>query len=73
MQNELMEQAPGAMDRSLRRDDLTLLAIAAGMAVTHIATNGRYGFHRDELQTLRTELLRINPYGRVCPICICSR
>ena len=56
MQNQLIEQAPGQMDRSLRYDDLTLLAIAAGMAVVHIATNSRYGFHRDELQTLSDAL-----------------
>lgn len=29
-----------------------LLAIAAAVAMLHIATNGRYGFHRDELQFL---------------------
>ena len=35
------------------RDDLAvLLAIAAMVALVHLLTNGRYGFHRDELQTL---------------------
>lgn len=29
-----------------------LLALSAAMALLHVATNGRYGFHRDELQFL---------------------
>ena len=29
-----------------------LLGIAAAIAILHLATNGRYGFHRDELQFL---------------------
>jgi hypothetical protein len=31
---------------------LPVLAIAAAIAVLHLVTNGRYGFHRDELQFL---------------------
>jgi 4-amino-4-deoxy-L-arabinose transferase-like glycosyltransferase len=35
------------------RSDLgVLLLVAAARMVLHIATNGQYGFHRDELQTL---------------------
>src|SRR5271169_4120601 len=35
------------------RSDLGLLVIvAAARLILHIATNGQYGFHRDELQTL---------------------
>ena len=56
MQNELIEQPLGQTDRLPRREDLILLAIASGMAVVHIATNSRYGFHRDELQTLSDAL-----------------
>lgn len=38
---------------ALRRADLAiLLAIAAVIAALHLLTNGRYGFHRDELQFL---------------------
>jgi Dolichyl-phosphate-mannose-protein mannosyltransferase len=34
----------------------TLAGIAGAMALVHIATNGRYGFHRDELQTVSDAL-----------------
>ena len=37
---------------SARADLLALLGIAAAFAIGHILTNGRYGFHRDELQFL---------------------
>ncbi len=37
---------------STRGDVLTLCAIALGMVILHVATNGRYGFHRDEFQVL---------------------
>jgi 4-amino-4-deoxy-L-arabinose transferase-like glycosyltransferase len=37
---------------SERGDFLALGAIALGVAILHILTNGRYGFHRDELQVL---------------------
>jgi hypothetical protein len=43
--------AQGEVRRS-QRDSLWLLAIATVIALLHIATNGRYGFHRDELQSL---------------------
>ncbi len=35
-----------------RRDTAVLLAIAGVVAVLHLLTNNRYGFHRDELQFL---------------------
>src|SRR5438309_2233660 len=35
-----------------RADTLALLGIAAIIAVVHLLTNNRYGFHRDELQVL---------------------
>lgn len=35
-----------------RNDRILLLSIAVAFALFHILTNGRYGFHRDELQFL---------------------
>lgn len=46
-------QEPGtARAADPRIDNAVLFAIAAAAAILHIATNGRYGFHRDELQFL---------------------
>jgi 4-amino-4-deoxy-L-arabinose transferase-like glycosyltransferase len=50
------EQQHAALTRDTRNstsgDVFTLCAIALGMVILHIATNGRYGFHRDEFQVL---------------------
>ena len=47
---------PSTVDRatraSQRADTFILLAIAAAIALLHLLTNNRYGFHRDELQFL---------------------
>jgi hypothetical protein len=47
--NEEQLESPPAVARF---DSAILLTIAAAFAVFHLATNGRYGFHRDELQFL---------------------
>jgi hypothetical protein len=43
-------------DRSAAADTWVLVGIAATVALAHVLTNGRYGFHRDELQTLSDAL-----------------
>jgi hypothetical protein len=46
----ISEQELGRSDR--RADTLLLVGIAGLVALVHVLTNGRYGFHRDELQVL---------------------
>jgi len=41
-----------ALERRTRADSVVLLGIAAAVALAHLLTNQRYGFHRDELQFL---------------------
>jgi Dolichyl-phosphate-mannose-protein mannosyltransferase len=46
------EESTVRRGRSLRVETLALVGIALGVAVIHLLTNNRYGFHRDELQFL---------------------
>lgn len=50
MSSNSLDPISPARDR--RRDTLVLLAIAAAVALFHLLTDNRYGFHRDELQFL---------------------
>ena len=53
-------------------DLMILIVIAAAFAVLHIATNGRYGFHRDELQAIPAVLeLVLAQHGRI-PMAVVS-
>ena len=49
-----MALAPATTHRqsSLASDNTILIALAAGITLLHVLTNGQYGFHRDELATL---------------------
>src|SRR5208283_5668280 len=46
------EPDPSLSDSRPRTETLLLLGIAAAVTILHLLTNGRYGFHRDELQFL---------------------
>ena len=46
------EQNLDPFDAPRRAEWAILLSIAAAVTLLHLATNGRYGFHRDELQFL---------------------
>src|ERR1035438_3979205 len=46
------EQSPETFGGERRAEWAILFGIAAAIALVHMATNGRYGFHRDEFQFL---------------------
>lgn len=52
MQESVMEPSAPDVAQQQQTAMLSLLSIAATVAIAHTLTNGRYGFHRDELQTL---------------------
>ena len=52
MEGIVSAAGPVQRERGLRADTWSLVGIAAVVAVIHLLTNNRYGFHRDELQFL---------------------
>jgi hypothetical protein len=52
----MTERGVERTQESSSRDTALLIAIAGVIALVHVATNGRYGLHRDELQTLSDAL-----------------
>jgi Dolichyl-phosphate-mannose-protein mannosyltransferase len=51
-----MEDSLRQSGNDSRTETAILLVIAGAVALVHVLTNGRYGFHRDELQTLSDAL-----------------
>src|ERR1035441_4997243 len=47
-----MDKNADALHARPKAETVLLLAIAAAVTLAHLLTNGRYGFHRDELQFL---------------------
>lgn len=56
MPSAISPQTLKHQDTETRRSTAILLAIAGAIALIHLLTNGHYGFHRDELQTLSDAL-----------------
>lgn len=56
MPNPVIVQGPPIASTHYRNGTLAVWAIAGAVALIHVLTNGRYGFHRDELQTLSDAL-----------------
>jgi 4-amino-4-deoxy-L-arabinose transferase-like glycosyltransferase len=56
MEHELVASDGMRRESAASGDNMVLFAIAAAIALVHIFTNGRYGIHRDELQTLSDAL-----------------
>src|SRR6266496_532185 len=48
----IVDERGGQSERDSRVETWALLGIALTVAVVHVLTNNRYGFHRDELQVL---------------------
>jgi len=48
----LADPRPDRLQKKRRQDLVVVSGVAAAFAIFHILTNGRYGFHRDELQFL---------------------
>jgi hypothetical protein len=49
---DTITEASATSSRRSSSDNLPLFAIAGAVVLLHVLTNGRYGFHRDELQFL---------------------